>query len=1018
MSRRNPSVLWSVDQSLSAAEKLKARQNIGIKFASGDSATPSGNQYDETNNKIVTQKDLASTIEDLDKAEVGESGKYVEKIKEDDGIITATLATMNTSIMDVTDEDTLKKAPTTGAVKTAIENLDSAEVGESGKYVEKVKEADGIVTATLATMNTSIMDVTGEDTLKKAPTTGAVKTAIENLDVPASGAGAITGMGADKTIASISETDGIVAATFQDIALGNITHEGKLQASDVSVANDDKLVITDNSAGGAIVRSDLSFDGTTRKKVLSQKGKWCEIKGTGVISVSEGANNADELIISSSADANQNAFATIQANGINITATDPSDLVKIDPGTNITLSVDTTEKSITINCNGLYYAAYNLHNFSEAVAAYKSRKLVYTYIAGFMHAPNIMAYAYALSGNEQILYFRSATSLFNALARVYEARLTYNGENGEWSCEAYTTYGVPDPTLANDGDILAITQASTAQLDWKKPHDMIVLHDCTNTGGGTHYYGWHLGQTKIKRDNSYTQTGMFYAMIHLVPSTDVGSSGYNSTWDDTSSTGINPNESSLDRSNEFYGYLFLGNRLNQGQQYISCNGGLWSITNYRNTTNFSGWALYVHKTTDATYTYFDWYISRDSLCETMGSSASGQEDVYIQYDNISIIPMGTHANNTFKLDPKWFSNPEDTRVTSEELASINTQFRFPARHTPFLAYDQDSVGHESRPVYIDEHGHIKPCIPYTVNVGDADGAYNVYSTGRIPMWTTHSGNTHTLYPLGRISHTESTTSTRTSWENNAYFVGIESVTNNSITVGTLSQTCSGSCSTGGHCGEDCDENPINHYTIYNPTGSTFINVNNGTVSLNGAFYSKVEWCLSKSTFTRITYGTKKSLPLKSKTEGSSTIVTEGDGAILYLWDKYTGQLFQRTSGNQFVHVGLTGNILANGDSSQTVNIEFQVRGYSDPNHSESSDFYDLGHSRVSAYIPAKIYYNDNVRGGGMASFNISFDFSLANRSIKIIELWVLGNGSYYGVFPATQIQFDSEPGGFYLGGTT
>ena len=144
MSKKNPSVLWTVGQDLEEADKRTARKNIGLAFVGGDSDTQgSETKYNESTNPIATQKDLSSTIEGLDKAEVGESGKYVEKIKEEDGIVTATLATMNTSIMDVTDADKLKKAPTTGAVKTAIENLDVDDSAVTHKYVSSVSESNG-----------------------------------------------------------------------------------------------------------------------------------------------------------------------------------------------------------------------------------------------------------------------------------------------------------------------------------------------------------------------------------------------------------------------------------------------------------------------------------------------------------------------------------------------------------------------------------------------------------------------------------------------------------------------------------------------------------------------------------------------------------------------------------------------------------------------------------------------------------------------------------------------------------
>lgn len=55
---------------------------------------------------------------------------------------------------------------------------------------------------------------------------------------------------------------------------GNITNDGTLQTTDVSVANGDKLVITDSSNSNKIARTSVTFDGTTTTKALTPKGTW------------------------------------------------------------------------------------------------------------------------------------------------------------------------------------------------------------------------------------------------------------------------------------------------------------------------------------------------------------------------------------------------------------------------------------------------------------------------------------------------------------------------------------------------------------------------------------------------------------------------------------------------------------------------------------------------------------------------------------------------------------------------
>lgn len=55
---------------------------------------------------------------------------------------------------------------------------------------------------------------------------------------------------------------------------GNIQNDGTLQSSDISIANGDKLVVTDSSNSNKIARTSISFDGSTTTQGLSKKGTW------------------------------------------------------------------------------------------------------------------------------------------------------------------------------------------------------------------------------------------------------------------------------------------------------------------------------------------------------------------------------------------------------------------------------------------------------------------------------------------------------------------------------------------------------------------------------------------------------------------------------------------------------------------------------------------------------------------------------------------------------------------------
>lgn len=55
---------------------------------------------------------------------------------------------------------------------------------------------------------------------------------------------------------------------------GNIQNGGTLQTNDITIANGDKLVVTDSSDSSKVARTSVSFDGSTTTKALTPKGTW------------------------------------------------------------------------------------------------------------------------------------------------------------------------------------------------------------------------------------------------------------------------------------------------------------------------------------------------------------------------------------------------------------------------------------------------------------------------------------------------------------------------------------------------------------------------------------------------------------------------------------------------------------------------------------------------------------------------------------------------------------------------
>lgn len=83
-------------------------------------------------------------------------------------------------------------------------------------------------------------------------------------------------------------------------ALGNIQNTGALQTGDITIANGDKLVVTDSSDSSKVARTSISFDGSTTTQFLSKKGTWLTPSDTKVKQTPlNGENSIRSLLFSS-----------------------------------------------------------------------------------------------------------------------------------------------------------------------------------------------------------------------------------------------------------------------------------------------------------------------------------------------------------------------------------------------------------------------------------------------------------------------------------------------------------------------------------------------------------------------------------------------------------------------------------------------------------------------------------------------------------------------------------------------
>ena len=180
---------------------------------------------DDQSVKIWQSSEGNYKIKQASKSDPTASGTTIEAIdsltQNTNGEITATKKTIRSGTTSQTGVVQLKgsiaasesddsKAATPKAVRDAINALDVAEVGGTGKYIKAVSEADGKIVATEETM-----DTTPTEGSQKAVTSGGVKAAIDAID-PGN-----TGMG-EVVAAALNDLDARVRANEEAVFETNL----------------------------------------------------------------------------------------------------------------------------------------------------------------------------------------------------------------------------------------------------------------------------------------------------------------------------------------------------------------------------------------------------------------------------------------------------------------------------------------------------------------------------------------------------------------------------------------------------------------------------------------------------------------------------------------------------------------------------------------------------------------------------------------------------------------------------
>lgn len=195
-----------------------------------------------------------------------------------DGKITTTATIASGDKLVIVDSDTTAGSKITGSSIT-FGTSETTFLSNKGTWVTPIG-------------TTYTFDGTYNASTNKAATVSTVTNAVNALDGGTIGTGAT-----NKTITSLSQTNGQVSATFSNISItasqisdfadavggataqpashthGNISNDGKITSTVVSVANNDALLFADSSSGGKIERL-ATFDGSTTTQALTKKGTW------------------------------------------------------------------------------------------------------------------------------------------------------------------------------------------------------------------------------------------------------------------------------------------------------------------------------------------------------------------------------------------------------------------------------------------------------------------------------------------------------------------------------------------------------------------------------------------------------------------------------------------------------------------------------------------------------------------------------------------------------------------------
>jgi len=165
------------------------------------------------------------------------------------------VSTLPSGTVEITPTGMTPASHTHGNIANGGTLTDTAAAAAGNDYVV-IRDADNAKIQTSTIKGTDVADAVSK---KHSHSTLTLSTTAQSYD-------------GSHTLALPSTDPYTSARTPASHTHGNIQNGGTLQTTDVTIANGDKLVITDSSDSNKVARASLSFDGSTFGTLLSKKG--------------------------------------------------------------------------------------------------------------------------------------------------------------------------------------------------------------------------------------------------------------------------------------------------------------------------------------------------------------------------------------------------------------------------------------------------------------------------------------------------------------------------------------------------------------------------------------------------------------------------------------------------------------------------------------------------------------------------------------------------------------------------